>query len=106
MSIWTQIAADVDKLIAGNPTSITIRRDGGTPPGAQTVRIERMGTQSQERSSAGAQQAVGRVLVLGKTDLDIRAGDRFNDANGVLHEVVFVRPNRLACVQAEARAVE
>lgn len=106
MSIWTQIATDIEKLIAGNPTTITIRRGTSGTLAAQIVRLERPGAWGRERDGSGTQQSVGRVIVIGKTDLDIRIGDRFNDAGGVLYEVTFVRPNRLACVQAEARAIE
>jgi len=43
---------------------------------------------------------------MGGVDLDIEPGDRFNDAGGVLYQVVLVRPNRAASVVAEAEMVE
>lgn len=99
------MAADIERLIDENPTEITIRR-GSSTLAAQTVRIERVGGKGLERRSAGAAEVLQVVLVLGESDLDIQVGDRFNDDNDVLYEVTFVRPNRLACVQAEARQVE
>ena len=105
MSIWDTMAADVADLIDLNSTSITIRR-GVSELSAQTVRIERAGATGLKRRGDGTMQSTGRIAVLGTTSLDIQIGDRFNEANGVLYEVSFVRPNRLACVQAEAEAVE
>lgn len=106
MSLWTQIAADVEKLIAENPASITIRR-GASTLSAQTVRLEMAGRKSPaEPRSDGASQAENEMTILGEAGLDIRRFDRFNDGNGVLYEVTFVHPNRNACVQARARVVE
>lgn len=105
MTIWTEIAEDIADLIAENPTEITIRR-GSSTLDAQTVRLESLGTISQALRSAGAAQMEGAIVVLGETDLDIRVGDRFNDANGELYEVKFVEPNRLACVLAQAVLAE
>ncbi|MBN1814706.1 MAG: hypothetical protein JXA14_22895 [Anaerolineae bacterium] len=105
MSIWTEIALDIDDLIDENSTSITIRRGSGTLA-AQTVRLESAGTTNREQRSGGAAQMVGAIVVLGESDLDIQVGDRFNDANGELYEVMFVEPNRLACVLAQAALVE
>jgi len=45
-------------------------------------------------------------VVVGGVGFNVRPGDRFNDANGVLYRVTFVRPNRLVMVVAEAEAVE
>ena len=102
---WTQMAADVAKVRGDNQISVVIRR-GTSTLAAQSVRVERIASAAAERDSAGAQQAVGRVHVLGGTDLDIAPLDRFNDGDGVLYEVVLVRPNRRVGVMAEARQVE
>lgn len=102
---WLEMAAGLAEVRGDNEVSIALRRGDATLE-AQAVRIARMGGTGLERDSAGAQQAVGRVVVLGATSLDIEPGDRFNDGAGMLYEVVFVRPNRRAAVVAEARAVE
>jgi hypothetical protein len=100
----TQMAGDLAEVRGDNQVSVVIRR-GGSALGAQSVRVARMGGQGQERDSAGAQQAVGRVVVLGGLTLDIQPGDRFT-VSGILYEVTFVRPNQDAAVIAEAKAVE
>jgi hypothetical protein len=106
VSIWTQIAADAGRLIAENPTAITIRR-GSITLAAQTVRLEMAGRRSPaDPRSDGGSQVENEMTILGDADLDIQRLDRFNDGSGVLYEVTFVHPNRLACVQARARVVE
>jgi hypothetical protein len=102
---WAEMAANLAAVRGDNETSITIRR-GSSTLDPQPVRIARMGSVSQERDSAGAQQVTGRVVVLGSTTFDVRPGDRFNDGDGTLYRVTFVRPNRRAAVVAEAEAVE
>lgn len=101
----TQMQADLATVRGDNESSITIRR-GGTSLPAQPVRIARQGAQGQKRDSDGGEETRGRVVIVGGTTLDIQPGDRFNDANGVLYRVAFVRPNRLVMVVAEAEAVE
>jgi hypothetical protein len=49
--------------------------------------------------------SVWTVVVLGGSTLDIQPGDRFN-AGGQLYEVEFVRANRRAGIQAQARMVQ
>lgn len=90
-----------------NPTEITIRRGGATLD-AQTVRIARLGGQGRETSAndGSTAQSEGRVVIVGGVTLDIQVDDRFNDAHGVLYEVVFVRPNRTVVVVAEATVVQ
>jgi hypothetical protein len=100
-----QMQSDLAQVRGDREETITIRR-GSNTLSAQTVRIARLGGQGREADSPGAQQSVARVVVLGATTLDIQPGDRFNDDNGVLYEVVAVRPNRGAAVIAEARVVE
>lgn len=101
-----QMRADLVEVRGDREISIAIRR-GDTTLTAQPVRIAGAGSaQGQEKDAAGSQEARGRVLVLGGIAFDIQPGDRFNDDNGVLYTVVFVRPNRAAAVVAEAEAVE
>lgn len=89
-----------------NEISIAVRR-GSSTLGAQSVRIARVGGQSQIKQASGAaQESRGRAVVMGGTDLDIQPGDRFNDGAGVLYRVVLVRPNQRAAVMAEAEVVE
>lgn len=104
---WAAMQADLLAVRGDNAVSITIRR-GATTLAAQTVRIARLGG-AQTAASAGsarAQEARGRVVVMGATTLDIQPGDRFNDAAGELYQVVLVRPNRRAAVMAEAEIIE
>ena len=100
----TQMAGDLAEVRGDNEVSVVIRR-GGSTLDAQNVRVARMGGQAVERDSQGAQQVVGRVVVLGGMTLDIQPADRFT-VNGILYEVTFVRPNQDAAVIAEAKAVE
>jgi len=101
-----QMRADLLKVRADREESIVIRR-GTQTLAAQLVRVARMGQGSaQRRDSAGAEQAVQRVIVAGGVDLNIQPQDRFNDGNGTLFEVVMVRPNRSAVVVAEAEAIQ
>jgi hypothetical protein len=102
---WAQMQADLAAVRVDNEVSITIRRGNTTLP-AQTVRVARAGgAQGREQDSEGAQQVVGRVVVLGPTTFDVAPGDRFTlDEN--LYEVAFVRPNRRAAMIAEAEVIE
>lgn len=101
-------AAIRTKLLAvrnDNATVIILRRKNGQVP-AQTVRIARRGQAGANQQDRGVLDATLQgVVVLGATDLDIEAGDRFNDAAGALYEVMAVRPNRITCTEAEARLV-
>jgi hypothetical protein len=45
------------------------------------------------------------MFILGEPDMDIEGNDRLT-YTGILLQVVFVQPNRLACTIAEAIAVE
>lgn len=100
-----QMIADLAAVRGDREESITVRR-GGSEVGSLAVRLARIGGQSQERSGDSSHQSEARVVVLAAADADLQTGDRFNDANGVLYEVVFVRPNRDAATVAEARMVE
>lgn len=88
-----------------NAVSISFRR-GTVTLAAQTVRVERRGQGlARTEDSAGAQQAITTVVILGSTTLDIQVDDRFT-LGGVLYQVIFVNPNRRAATQAEAQAIE
>lgn len=102
MSInWTAIANDASAIITDNPLSALLRRDSSTLD-AQTIRIELMGaSKAYIAQSDAAKQSEAVVFILGAADLDIAIGDRFNDADGNLIEVVFIYPNRLAATMAE-----
>lgn len=100
-----QMVADLAAVRADNPASITIRR-GSTTLAAQTVRIARLGGGGRPLAGNGVQEARGQVIVTGSTSLDIQADDRFNDANGTLYRVTFVRPSRLVDTVAEAETVQ
>jgi hypothetical protein len=101
---WTQMQADLAAVRGDNEVQVVVRR-GEETLDAQAVRIARVGSMSQQRDSAGAQQTSGRVVLLGATTFDVQPGDRFT-VGDVLYRVVFVRPNRRAAVVAEAEAVE
>jgi hypothetical protein len=104
-----QMQSDLASVRGDRQESITITRGHGaglTQLPAQNVRIARLGGRALVQESDGGAQVEGQVVVLGGPSLDIQVGDRFNDANGVLYEVTFVRPNRAAATMAEARAVE
>lgn len=96
--------ASLMEIRDGRSESIVIRRGSSTLP-AQTVRIARRAQGGQRRDSDGAEEVRGDALVLGDTDLDIQPKDRFNDSNGVLYEVMTVRPNRDQRVEAEVEFV-
>ncbi|MCL4295680.1 MAG: hypothetical protein KJ077_08130 [Anaerolineae bacterium] len=101
-----QMRSDLAEVRGDRETSIVIRR-GSTTLAAQPVRIAGAGSaQGREADGDASQEVRGRVVVLGGITLDIQPGDRFNDENGVLYVVSFVRPNRSAAVIAEAEAVE
>lgn len=102
---WATISGAFSEIVNDNPVEIVIRR-GSTTLTAQTVRIARQGSVAGVKDSESGQTVRGRVVVLGSTSFDVQPGDRFNDANGTLYQVLFVRPNRRAAVIAEAEAVE
>lgn len=100
-----QIAADLARIREDNEVTIQIRRDSGTAPGPQTVRIERRRSQfAVARQDTGTEETVTDVIVTGPTTLDIAKEDRFNYA-GELYRVTAVRPNRQVDTQAEAQRV-
>lgn len=99
----SRMQADLLSVRDDNDVSVVIRR-GETTLAAQTIRIARTGT-GGPRSSPGAAEARGSVVVLGSTSLDIQVGDRLT-VGGVLYRVIFIRPNRTVATMAECEAVE
>lgn len=99
------IAADLLEIRNDNPTTVSFRRGSNTLD-PQVVRIARRGGSAGVQSSDAAEQVRGELIVIGVPSLDIQPGDRFNDTNGVLCEVVFVRPNRRERTEAEAKIVQ
>lgn len=85
-------------------TSITIRR-GSTTLAAQSVHLAVSTGYGQTQITSGAQEARGKVIVLGSTSFDVAVADRFN-AGGILYRVTFVRPSNGGYIEAEAEAVE
>lgn len=100
---YDALAADLAGIHSENETSIMIRR-GATTLTAQIVRIARLAARGQRRQTGSAEEVQADVLVSGAAALDIRVDDRFT-AGGLLYQVLFVRPNRRAGTQAEAKAV-
>lgn len=98
-SDWAAMRVDLLAVRDDNAVSVVIRR-GNTALPAQAVRIAQRGG-SRPAATNAAERVAGGVLVLGDVALDIQPGDRFN-ANGLLYEVVGVRPNRRAATVAEA----
>ena len=105
MMDWAQVAADLATIRGDNEERIVIRR-GSTTLAAQSVRIARVGGQGRTAQDGQTRESRGRVVILFGTNGDVQSGDRFNDGNGVLYEVVLVRPNRLAAVIVEAEVVQ
>jgi hypothetical protein len=99
-----RIKSEIGRLIGGNQTSIAIRRGSTTLP-TQNVRIERKAGGSREVKSPGGEESRAAIVVLGGITLDIQKDDRFT-YNEQLYRVLFVRPNKQVCTQAEAELVE
>lgn len=98
--------ADLLEIRDDNAQSIIIRRKNVTLA-AQSVRIARAGaTGAQEPATGQSAQSEMSITILGATDLDIERGDRFNDSNDVLYEVVAVLPGKLVGTMARARLVQ
>lgn len=92
------------KIRARNEVSLALRR-GETTVTAQAMRIEYAGSRGFRLQSDAARSAQQAMLILGEPDMDIAVGDRLT-YNGILMQVVFIQPNRLAATIAEAVAVE
>lgn len=101
---WTQMQNDLRAVRAENEVSVAIRR-GAATLSAQSMRIEYAGARGFRLQSDAARQAQQAVFILGEPDMDIAIDDRLT-YGGVLFQVVFVQPNRLAATIAEAIAVQ
>lgn len=96
--------ARMRKIRARNEVSLQIRR-GSETLAAQAMRIEYAGSRGFKLQSDAARAATQALYILGEPDMDIAVGDRLT-YNGILIQVVFIQPNRLAATIAEAVAVE
>lgn len=101
---WTASANDMRAIRKDNESSIALRRGESTLT-AQLMRVEIAGTRAMMMMSDAARQAEQAAFILGEPDMDIAVEDRFTHS-GILFEVAFVQPNRLACTIAEAVAVK
>lgn len=81
--------------------SVALRRDSSTIA-AQNVRFATIGGGSTS-VSPGSEEQTGKLRVIGAPSLDIAIGDRFNDSQGILYEVVYIRPERAVQTVAEAQ---
>lgn len=100
---WTSARADMAAIIDDNPTTAALRRASGSTA-SQTFRLEIAGSRGMKLQSDAARQATQAAFILGAYDMDIAVGDRVT-VNGILFEVVFIQPNRLAATIAEAIVV-
>ena len=100
---WDAIANDLRAVRAENEVSVAIRR-GETTLSAQDMRIEYAGSRGFRLQSDAARQAAQAVFILGEPDMDIEVDDCLT-YGGILYQVVFVQPNRLAATIAEAIAI-
>jgi len=101
---WTAARNDLRAIRADNEVSVAIRR-GETNLTAQLMRIEYAGSRGFRLQSDAARSAQQAVFILGEYNMDIAIDDRLT-YGGVLFNVVFIQPNRLAATIAEAVAVE
>lgn len=100
-----RMRADLAAIRQDHEVSVVLRR-GSTVLAAQLVRVARQGAQARGYDAVTGEEVRGRVVVVGGVDFDVQPGDRFNDDNGTLYRVAFVRPNRRVAVIAEAEAVQ
>jgi hypothetical protein len=85
---------------------ITLRR-GASTLAVQSVRIGATTRGlAREAGGKGGGASQAPILVIGGPSFDVQLGDRFNDANEILYEVTFVRPNRQVHTVAEAVMVQ
>ncbi len=101
---WPLSADDMRAIRKDNEVSLTIRR-GNTTVAAQLMRIEIAGARAVFLMSDAAKQAAQAAYILGEPNMNIAINDRLT-YNGMLLEVVFIQPNRLACTIAEAKVVQ
>ena len=101
---WTASAEDMRAIRRDNEVSLAIRRAESTLS-AQLMRIEIAGSRAMMAMSDAARSAKQAAYILGEPDMNIAVGDRLTHT-GILLEVVFIQPNRLAATIAEAVVVE
>jgi hypothetical protein len=101
---WTMSAEDMRAIRKDNEVSLAIRRNE-TILSAQLMRIEIVGSRAMMAMSDAARQAKQAAFILGEPNMDVAIDDRLT-YNGILLQVVFVQPNRLAATIAEAMVVE
>ena len=95
-----RMKADLELVIGDNEVSITIRRSG-SELAAQTVRVERRKSQSIKKNAQGSEESTADIIVFGDENLNIRKDDHFS-IDGSRYRVLFVRPNNMIGIQAEA----
>lgn len=103
----TMRTGDVTAEIADDPTSIVIMR-GDADLSAQTVRLLLPRRQSREAGSAGGEEAMADLIVLGTASFDVQRSDRFF-VNSELYEVIYVAPEQPSSgerVEAYCRQVQ
>lgn len=101
---WTLSAADMRQIRKDNEVSLAIRRNE-TELSAQLMRIEIAGSRAMMAMSEAARAAKQAAYILGEPNMDIAIDDRLT-YGGILLQVVFVQPNRLAATIAEAIVVQ
>lgn len=101
---WTASAEEMRAIRKDNEVSLAIRRNE-TTLSAQLMRIEIAGSRAMMTMSDAARAAKQAAFILGEPDMNIVKDDRLT-YNGILLQVVFVQPNRLAATIAEAVVVE
>jgi hypothetical protein len=102
-SDYEAMRKDLEAVRGDHEVEIVIRR-GETTLAAQPVRISRFRKGFRMQTAAG-EESRGDIVVMGGVDFDVQAQDRFT-VDGMLYRIIFVRPNRMAAVTAEAEAVE
>jgi hypothetical protein len=108
LSNWTpgDRGVDIARLIAAQPSSITVNRNG-TLLSAQTVRVDPISGDSRIAGSQSGGTSRQRALVLGYrshtsiTDTDLRMGDRFV-LDDLAYQVIELMPGLAECLQALA----
>lgn len=98
------IAGDLAAMRGGRARTVTLRRDTGTPPPAQTVRVELRRVQPQAAAGPAGDEWRREAILTGPPTLDIQEEDRFT-VDGVLYRVTSVDPNRSVMTIATAEAV-
>jgi hypothetical protein len=91
-------------IINNKPVDITIVRNG-VKLDPQTVRLEMTRIQPDRDLGRSAREAVGNFVVVGDTDFDVKAGDKFS-YGGARFEVRMVYVDTPGIIQAWCEIVE